>query len=193
MKIFLTIFLLLNSLIGADASRILGVYDERPSWFNPKISVSACYASCCHEYLLLQRQDDGVWGVPGGKVEGEESSFNAVIREFFEETRISLEENSVGYTKTVYISDPKKDFIFHIYVFNFWKIPEVILCEREHQAYAWKTLQESLGMPLLWGEKEVFERYVEFKIRIHNFLQEYLDSWKHSSLFDIPLWNHQNW
>ena len=164
MKIFLTVFLLLNSLIGTDTLRVQGIYDKPPSWFSPKISVSACYS--CHDgkYLFLQRQDDGTWGVPGGKVERGESPLNAVIREFREETGIALKENSVGYIKTVYISDLKKDFIFHIYVYSFDRIPEVVLSEIEHQAFTWRTWQESLKMTLLWGEKEVFERYIEKSI-----------------------------
>ncbi len=108
----------------------------------------------------MQRQDDATWGVPSGKIEESESSFNAVIREFKEETGITLEENSVGFIKTVYISDPKKDFFFHVFIFNFEVKPEVVLNEREHQDYMWKTWQESLEMTLIWGEKEVFERYL---------------------------------
>ncbi len=155
MKIFLATVLFLSSLSGTDTSRTLGVYDEPPSWFNPKISVSACYASCRGEYIFLQQQDDAIWGVPGGKVEKNESPLKAVIREFFEETGILLKEDSVGHIKTVYISDPRKDFIFHAFVYTFKAKPKIVLNEREHQAYTWRTLLESLEMPLIWGEKEM--------------------------------------
>ena len=168
MKIFFAVFLLLNSLIGADALRVQGIYDEPPSWFNPKISVSACYACHGDKYPLLERLD-GELSVPGGKVERGESPVSAVIREFKEETGITLEENSVFYIKTIYLVDPKKDFFFHVFIFNFEVKPEVVLNEREHQDYMWKTWQESLEMSLIWGEKEVFEIYIEPKIRIRNF------------------------
>jgi 8-oxo-dGTP pyrophosphatase MutT (NUDIX family) len=78
--------------------------------------VSACYASYNNEYLFLQRLDDGTWGVPSGKVEENETPFNAVIREFREETGITLEENSVFHKKTIYLVDPKKDFFFHVFI-----------------------------------------------------------------------------
>lgn len=57
--------------------------------------------------------------------------------------------------------DPKKDFFFHVFIINFEIKPqEVALNQREHQNYMWKTWGESLEMPLIWGEKEVFERYL---------------------------------
>ena len=154
-------FLLLNSLIGSGDLRVQGIYEEPPLWFSPQIVVSACYASYNNEYLFLQRQDDATWGVPSGKVEENESPFDAVIREFREETGITLEENSVFHKKTIYLVDPKKDFFFHVFIINFEIKPqEVALNQREHQNYMWKTWEESLEMRLIWGEKEVFERYL---------------------------------
>lgn len=143
----------------AEFPRTLGVFDIVPSKFAPKMSVSACYARHHNQYLLLQRRSDGIWGVPGGKLEEGESPFNAIFREFFEETGIMLKQDFVKFIKTVYISDPKKDFVFHIYVYDFEEKPGVIL-SKEHQSYIWKTLEEYTELPLIWGEQEVFEKYI---------------------------------
>ncbi|MBY0461796.1 MAG: hypothetical protein K2Q34_01265, partial [Alphaproteobacteria bacterium] len=36
--------------------------------------------------------------------------------------------------------------------------PKVIISKREHQAFVWKTFEEILDLPLIWGEDEVFKR-----------------------------------
>ena len=81
----------------AKRSTSLGVFDEIPTCnFAPKISVSACYASYANQYLVLQRKVDQMWGVPDGKVKGDESPLDAVLREFLEETGINSIRDKVG-------------------------------------------------------------------------------------------------
>ncbi len=151
-----------HSLISAEKkARTLGVFDRAPPEFTPKISVSACYTSYANKYVLLQRKIDKMWGVPGGKIEKDESPLYAILRECLEETGIYLKRESIRFIKTVYISDPDKDFIFHIYAYVFDEKPNIMLHETEHQDYTWKTLEECMEMPLIWGEKEVLEKYIK--------------------------------
>lgn len=153
--------LLLSSLLcAANPLRELGVYEERPPNFSPKFEVSACYASYQDEYILLQRNDDGTLGVPGGKKSLDETKEDANEREFFEETGVRLIKERMRFLKTVFISDPKEDFIFHIFVYEFEHRPEITINPKEHQAHTWKTLEKAIEMSLIWGEKEIFEECI---------------------------------
>jgi 8-oxo-dGTP pyrophosphatase MutT (NUDIX family) len=98
-----------------------------------------------------------VWGVPGGKIKTGETPFEAVLREFFEETGITLDSEKVSFFKTIYIRDPRVDFVFHMFTYNFSVKPKVKLCSEEHQSFTWETFENSIKIPLIWGEVEAFE------------------------------------
>ena len=54
-----------------------------------KIQQSAgCFVWVNDEFLVLFREKDGTWGIPGGKVEEGETYERAAWRELFEETGI---------------------------------------------------------------------------------------------------------
>lgn len=159
MKILFLFYFLLICLYSSDSSRVLGVYETCPPNFKPKIRVAACYAQYQGEFILVQLKN-GMHGVPGGKIEKNETVPEGMLREYFEETKIRLVKEKLKYLRTVYISDPEKDFIFDIFEYDFSQKPEVSINEAEHQAYTWATLEDSLKFPLIWGEKEVFERYI---------------------------------
>lgn len=59
------------------------------------------------DLLLMQRSDNGQWGLPGGYVERGESVAEATAREVFEETGVEIE---VGRLIGVY-SDPTRQVI----------------------------------------------------------------------------------
>lgn len=95
-----------------------------------------------------------MWGVPGGKLEKNETPFKAVLREFLEETGISLNPKKLAFFQTVYIRDLKYDFIFHMFTYEFDKKPHVIINPKEHQAVIWETYEKTILLPLLRGEAE---------------------------------------
>lgn len=74
-----------------------------------RLSVSAVVRPCrdADEILLMQRSDNGCWGLPGGYVEPGESVVDATAREVLEETGVRVE---VGALIGVY-SDPKRQVI----------------------------------------------------------------------------------
>lgn len=59
------------------------------------------------EFLLMQRSDNGHWGLPGGYVEVGESVHDAAVREVFEETGVEVE---LGRLIGVY-SDPQRQVV----------------------------------------------------------------------------------
>ncbi len=74
-----------------------------------RLSVSAVVwrASRARELLLMQRSDNGLWGLPGGYVEPGESVLEATRREVREETGYEID---LGRLVGVY-SDPKHQVI----------------------------------------------------------------------------------
>ncbi len=74
-----------------------------------RLSVSAVVwrESSVRELLLMQRSDNGCWGLPGGYVEPGESVVEATVREVMEETGYRVE---VGRLIGVY-SDPARQVV----------------------------------------------------------------------------------
>jgi ADP-ribose pyrophosphatase YjhB (NUDIX family) len=74
-----------------------------------RLSVSAVVwrASGSREVLLMQRRDNGHWGLPGGYVDPGESVVQAAVREVLEETGYRVE---IGRLIGVY-SDPARQVV----------------------------------------------------------------------------------
>lgn len=90
-----------------------------------------------NEILMLKRQyrkdKSNGWCFPGGKLEPNEASLDAVIRETFEETGIKIDSPK-------YIGEEPSgsgDFIVDIYLTEMDEKHPVILSIREHSEYKW--------------------------------------------------------
>jgi 8-oxo-dGTP diphosphatase len=136
------------------------IYDKAPRGFQPAFCTSACYATFDKKYLMLQRQDHvyepNVWGVPAGKLEKGESPLEAVLREVFEETGISLSEKKLSLFKTFYIQTPHFDFIFYMYTYEFSEKPNIKLNPLEHKNFDWMDYEEVMKTPMVTGNITVF-------------------------------------
>ena len=148
-----------ENLLASNQEGSVKIYALQPSHFNPIIEVSACYSQFEGSYLLLHRSQalkyqPNIWGVPGGKIKKGESAKEANIREFFEETGISLAREKVSFFKTVYITDSEKDFIFHMFLYEFSEKPSVTLQPTEHQAFIWEPFEKAIQRSLIPGEVE---------------------------------------
>jgi 8-oxo-dGTP diphosphatase len=53
-------------------------------------SVSGIVRDSAGRILLVQQRDDGVWSTPGGAIEPDETPADAVVREVWEETGLSV-------------------------------------------------------------------------------------------------------
>lgn len=114
------------------------------------ISVYAAIRNSKGEFLLLKRSEDstsnpGKWDLPGGKLEREEILEEAVVREVWEETGISIVPGEIaGY---VTFELPEKKVIAIVYDGGY--IASEVKLSHEHTEYSWIPLGEILGMHTL--------------------------------------------
>jgi len=107
-------------------------------------------------YLLLRRSDNviyaGQWRMIGGKVKAGETSIQAAIREFAEETsHLPLSAWVVPTVNAFY--DPQADQIRYIPAFAFECQSDRLQLNHEHDAYEWFNITEA-SQRLSWYEQK---------------------------------------
>ena len=125
------------------------------------VSVYAILRNEKGEFLLLRRSENshsnpGKWDLPGGKLVRGEPLEEAVVREVWEETGISIVAGDIaGYTV---FELPGKKVIAIVYDGGY-VIADVNL-SHEHMEYAWSSLDNILEMNALPDHfKEFFKRF----------------------------------
>lgn len=132
-----------------------------PENFKHKAEVVVVLPFIDEKVLLLQRNSAhsqaGLWVMPGGKKEPNETVLEAGVRELEEETGILADEENLIHLGTFYIRYPNGDFLFHLYKLSIEGFSEVALQVREHQNYTLCTIDEALQLPLSPGMDECFD------------------------------------
>jgi 8-oxo-dGTP pyrophosphatase MutT (NUDIX family) len=138
--------------------------------------VVACFLKAGEDFLFLHRvphiSQGNRWGIPGGKIEKDETPRQAVLREVFEETGLSMQDPCLKFLDTVYIkpSIPDRDFVYHMYEYVLDQRFDVRLRPQEHKDYKWMSLRESLEYDLIEDEDAcIFKAY---GVLLETFLQE---------------------
>ncbi len=129
------------------------IYKDEPSGFNSKFSVVSCYIESDGEILLLKRQmnksEGGTWGLPAGKIEGDESEFEAMRREVEEETGLKIPLDQIQYIYRLFVRYRDYDFIYHSFILRLSDKPTIVISQQEHSDYRWVKPLESLSLPLI--------------------------------------------
>ena len=128
----------------------LGLHPPRPS--RQEISAGIIVFRRTHDglkYLILYH-GHGYWNFPKGKIESEEKSFAAALRETQEETGLSRRDlhiapNFKAYERFTFRHKGQKVFKVVIFYLAETRNPRVRI-SKEHQGYAWFTLREGTGM-----------------------------------------------
>lgn len=137
------------------------IHQVKPRGFYSQVEIAAAHVEVDNEVLFLQRSgsERGLWGVPGGKIEKGESPDLAVKRELFEETGISLNQDSrIDFLGKLFMSKPDVDYVYHMYRVNFSEKPTVTLSD-EHIESEWFNASQVPSLPLMSGALEAFDFY----------------------------------
>ena len=106
--------------------------------------------------LLLKRATEGFWCHVAGGIESDEFAWQAIIREFFEETGIAIKEIFNAETSEQFYDASKDQYMI---------IPSfVVICEpdqavklnNEHTEFRWCSLPEALKMVPYPGQKNLY-------------------------------------
>ncbi len=138
------------------------VFETKPEEFQGAVEAAAAYVEIEGRLLILQnadfKEEAGRWGVPAGKVETGESPEEAVRRELFEETGISVEPSALQSLGSLYIRKPHVQYVYHLFRIDLDQKPDVRLSKEHVQAH-WATSRELKSMPLMEGAFEALCKY----------------------------------
>ena len=133
------------------------IFDEKPADFIPDIEVVGCLVEHNGKILLLHRHNNksqgGKWGTPAGKIDLKDNNKKtAMLRELKEETGLSLKEKDLIFHKTFFVVYPDKKYLYHYHKVSLKEKLDIVIENKEHQAFAWVTIEEALNMPLVAHE-----------------------------------------
>ena len=136
------------------------IFLQPPEGFSPRREVAGCYCEQGGKVLYLLRSkgqpQELTWCVPGGKLEKGETPTQAIVREIKEEIDVTISEEKLTYCRPVYVRFPEKDFILHLFRFEFEEPPALHLDLEENSDYRWVPYEEVFELSLIPGGKECF-------------------------------------
>ncbi len=144
---------------------MLEIFETKPEKFNCDLQVAACYLEVKGRILLLKRKshksDPGLWGLPAGKFEKNETPLQAALRELSEETGVVLDSSQITPFDVLYIRRTG-EYVYHMFSARLLEFPKIRLCE-EHEEAHWVLLDHVESMPLIPGGKEAFRKYLKHR------------------------------
>lgn len=133
------------------------IYIEKPEGFKPVVEVIGCFLEYQDKILLLHRQEHkpegNRWGIPGGKIEKNETPLEAGIREVLEETGFDLSNVETNYLGKVFIVGPTCHYVYHMMQSVPNEEPANIKIQFDsHKGFTWVTPADALKMDLMSDE-----------------------------------------
>ena len=139
------------------------IFKEAPPDFKSEMDVVGSFVQHDGKFVLLLRQDHKVsgntWGVPAGKVDAGETPRQAMAREIFEETGVSIPESSLVPFGSMFVREKGHDFIYHQFSADLSEKPDVKVRTEEHKDFIWVTPEEALKMDLIHDEDACIESF----------------------------------
>ncbi len=129
--------------------------------------VVGCFLEYDDKFVLVHRHahkpDGNTWGLPSGKVDGNESDMEALQRELYEETGYSADESQVELLGAFDFVSPRGDTVTYItYRVKLSDFHEIVLEEAAHSEFKWTTVSEADAQDdLIHGLHDLF-RLVDY-------------------------------
>jgi mutator protein MutT len=156
-KVITAIFLLLSMQLAA------AIYLAPTPQFKPRREIAALYIENDGMILLLHRHTNksqgNKWGIPGGKVDKNETPLQAVVREVEEETGYKFLPEKLENLNTVYVEHNEKDHIvYHMFRTKLQGDPGAVKINYNgHKGFTWVTPADGLKMDLIQDEDACFK------------------------------------
>jgi 8-oxo-dGTP pyrophosphatase MutT (NUDIX family) len=129
------------------------LYTTEQREFPPLFEAVGCICYCQSRLLLLKRFHDksypGLWGIPSGKLNPEESQIRGMVRELFEETSILRSAENIEKRATYHVVSSDSSFLYTVFMCRFAQFPDVRLRPEEHVAFEWLTPVDALRLDLV--------------------------------------------
>ncbi|PSW54021.1 NUDIX hydrolase [Photobacterium leiognathi] len=107
--------------------------------------------------LLMKRVKGGYWCHVGGSIEGEETAWQAIVREFYEETQINVVDlYNAQYLQQFFEANVNVLQIIPVFVVICLPNQAVVL-NHEHTDYQWCTLEEAKALTPFPNQHRVFD------------------------------------
>lgn len=112
--------------------------------------------------LMMKRANEGFWCHVAGKIEEDEKAWQAIVREFREETEISVGQlYSAEYTEQFY--EPQKNRIMIIPVFVVKCPPnQPVILNEEHTDFRWCSYEEAIALASFPNQKNLYAHVWKF-------------------------------
>ncbi|MFZ4450949.1 NUDIX hydrolase [Salibacterium aidingense] len=126
--------------------------------------VTNCILHKDKEVLLLQKPSRNWWVAPGGKMEAGESVREAAVREFREETGITVKDPVVRGIFTFVIIENKQHYSeWMMFTFEARKWSGTMLEQSPEGRLEWMPVEEVLHLPMAAGDRSIFQHIFQEK------------------------------
>ena len=137
------------------------LYHQKPKDYITEVEVAGCIIEVNGEILLMKRSENSscpwVWQQPWWKVDSWENTQQAMIRETYEESGISIKSWQAKKLFKKYFHFVDLNIAITFYKVSLQHKPEIILSPDEHNAYVWVTPKDALKMNLIEDFDEILK------------------------------------
>jgi 8-oxo-dGTP pyrophosphatase MutT (NUDIX family) len=139
-------------------------YLKKPTNFVADVSVSTAWLVHQQKLLLLQKNTTAreglLWGVPGGKIETNETPLQGLQRELLEETHINAQTLPLKHFLTCYVVKPNWQYVYHMHYCHLVDQPTIQLSD-EHLTYTWVHIQKAHTLPLISAQQATLAYFID--------------------------------
>lgn len=134
---------------------------EKPPNFHVAVEVSTVFMEYEKKLLLLLLRSKHCtapesWAIPGGKLQGNETPLEGLMREIWEELLLQPNSADLSYIGVLYVHHSLAKYKLHLFRWQLASNPHIVINYKEHQNFLWQPITQFSDLPLLEGQLEAF-------------------------------------